>query len=496
MLDDRAALIAEYRLCRRYPTRFLRRHVKIEMVDDEGGKTWAPFDLWPSQEEVINAYNAADLLVVLKARQLGQTWLFLGLLLHQLVFSPGASVALFSRREKEAIELLRRLKGMYARLPEPFRARAIVKDDATEWRLSTGSSAYAFPTSAGDSYTFNAALVDEADLCPDLGHLLNAVKPTIDGGGKLVLLSKSDKGSPQSPFKRIFRRAEAGSGPWLSVFLPWSARPGRSAAWYEAQRQHSIDQDGSLDFLHENYPASSAEALAPNSQGKRLPGPGLLAVYEGSDPLDAAQLPAALAAIEGLRVYCLPAPGRSYRIGADPAEGLPGADRDDSAISVVDRETGEQVASGLGRWEPKAAFPAIITAASKAFNNAPALIERNNHGHAVIGALEAAGEVELLHGPDGRAGYAKSPASKAQLWVDGWAEIQARRQAREAAQAAGGAPPPPLIRDAVTFGQLASLEAATCKAPSGEHDDGADAWGLAQFGRQLEPPGGVLMAWV
>ena len=463
MLEDRAALIAEYRACRRHPARFLRRHVKIEMVDDDGGKMWAPFDLWPSQEEVVNAYNAVDLLIVLKARQLGQTWLFLGLLLHQMVFSPGASVALFSRREKEAIELLRRLKGMYARLPEPFRARAIVKDDATEWRLSTGSSAYAFPTSAGDSYTFNAALVDEADLCPDLGDLLNAVKPTIDGGGKLVLLSKSDKGSPQSTFKRIFRRAEGGKGPWLSVFLPWSARPGRSAAWYEAQRQHSLDQDGSLDFLHENYPANSVEALA---------------------------------AVHGLRIYPLPVEGRAYRIGADPAEGLPGADRDDSALSVVDLETGEEVACGLGRWEPKAVFPGVITAASAAYNGAPVLVERNNHGHAVIGALEAAGEVELLHGPDGRAGYPKSPASKAQVWVDGWAEIQARRQAREAAQTAGAPLPPPLIRDPMTFGQLASLEAETCKAPQGEHDDGADAWGLAQLGRQLAPLGGVLMAWV
>ena len=479
---DQVEVLAEYRRCRSHPGYFLRSYVHIEMVDEQGGKRWELFDLWPSQAEVLNAYSACDLLIVLKARQLGQTWLFLGALLHQMVFSPGAGVALFSRREKEAIELLRRLKGMYARLPRWLRAASITKDDATEWRLSTGSSAHAFPTSAGDSYTFNVALVDEADLCPDLGDLLNAVKPTIDGGGKLILLSKSDKDAPQSPFKRIFRRAEAGGGPWHAVFLPWSARPGRDAAWYAAQVEHSLDQDGTLDYVHENYPASSAEALAPTARNKRLPSAGLLGVYEPSEPIPNHLLPPELAAIESLRIYRLPATGRRYRAGVDPAEGLPGPGHDDSALCVVDHETGEEVAAGLGRWEPKAELPRIVELVGAFFNAAAVLVERNNHGHATLGAL--AHRVPLLDGPDGRPGYAKSPSSKAQLWDDAWAEIQARRKARVAAQEVRAALPAPLIRDATTFAQLASLEARTCKAPPGEHDDGADAWGLAQRARQ------------
>lgn len=487
-------MVAEYLRCEADAAYFLRTYVQIEIKEDDGdGGTWGPFELWPAQEEVLRQLQGGDkLLLILKARQLGMTWLALAFYLWKVLFRPGSAIGLWSKRLEEAIELLdRRVKGMHKRLPTWLQARDSEPDNKTAWELSNGSRFLAFTTSSGDSYTFTDALVDEADLCPDLGRMLNSVKPTIDGGGRMVLLSKVDKSSPQSIFKRLFREAEKGRGPWRHVFLPWTARPGRDAAWYEAQREHSLAQDETLDFLHENYPATPAEALSPTSQGKRLPGSGLLGVYEESDPLPSGKLPAALAAIDGLRVYRLPAPGRRYRIGADPAEGLPGAGSDDSGVTVVEELTGEQVASGLGRWEPEVVFPGVITALSTVYTAAPALIERNNHGHAVIGALKAAGVVRLLCGPDERPGLTKSAASKALLWSSCWAEIQERRQARQAAAAEGASTrPPPLIRDAVVYSQLASLEAATCKAPKGEHDDGADAWGLAQYSRLLPDPQG------
>jgi hypothetical protein len=46
-----------------------------------------------------------------------------------------------------------RLRGMYDRLPPLIRARAVVRDNAHEFRLSNGSAALAFPTTGGRSYT-------------------------------------------------------------------------------------------------------------------------------------------------------------------------------------------------------------------------------------------------------------------------------------------------------------------------------------------------------
>ena len=150
------------------------------------------------------------LAVVLKARQLGMSWLTVGFGLWQMLFRPAATVLLFSQRDDEAVQLLNfRLRGMYDRLPPLFRARAVVRDNAHEFRLSNGSAALAFPTTGGRSYTATLAIVDEADHTDDLDRLLNAVKPTIDAGGRLVLLSTADKSRPESPFKRIYRAAVA-----------------------------------------------------------------------------------------------------------------------------------------------------------------------------------------------------------------------------------------------------------------------------------------------
>src|SRR5258708_37442350 len=108
-----------------------------------------------------------------------------------MLFRPKATGLLFSRRDDEAVDLLKtRLRGMYERLPPCFKVRSFAVDNDHEWEFSSGSRVLAFPTTAGDSYSATIAVVDEADLVPDLDRLMRAVKPTIDGGGRMILLSR------------------------------------------------------------------------------------------------------------------------------------------------------------------------------------------------------------------------------------------------------------------------------------------------------------------
>ena len=132
------------------------------------------------------------------------------------------------------------------------------------------------------------------------------------------------------------------------MFLPWHARPSRDAAWYEPQAADIQHRTGSLDDLHEQYPATDAEALVPRTLDKRLAPAWLHQCYQEREPL--AQLPDDAPSIPGLEVYALPQPGHSYAIGADPAEGNPTSD--DSALAVVDEGTGEEVAALAGKFQP------------------------------------------------------------------------------------------------------------------------------------------------
>lgn len=425
-------------------------------IYDATARRWQRFDLWPAQLRVLGLLLAHRLLVVLKARQLGLTWLLLGYALWLMLFRPIATVLIFSKRDDEAMELLDRLKKMYVRLPAYMRAKATVIDNEHEFELSNGSRALAFPTTGGRSYTATLAIADEADYIPNLSTFLNAVKPTVDAGGQLALISTPDKDNPLSTFKNIFRAAWAKANEYLAVFLPWSERPGRSLAWYARVKAEMIAQDGSDDNLFQEYPSTVDEALVPKQLGKRIPFEWIKAVTDESGVvLDAGP------GIPGLVVYVAPGLGRSYVIGADSAEGNPNSD--DSAAVVVDALDWSEVATLAGKFEP-AVFASYVDQLAAYYNDASAMPERNNHGHATILTLRTNGLTRVQEGHDGKAGWLSNQKGKT-LMYDLAAEIIRDKSTT--------------LRSPETRAQLAAVEAATLRAPQGLHDDYADAYCLA-----------------
>jgi hypothetical protein len=440
---------------------FLDHYVQIY---DAGAKRWVPFRLWDAQLTTLDTVQTARLLVILKARQLGLTWLILGYFLWLMLFRPEQSILLFSRRQEEAWHLLERLKGMHDHLPPWLQARQVVISNSSVWQLGNGSVARAFPTTAGDSYTATAVLADEFDLVEDQEHLLTAVEPTINDGGQLILLSRSDKSRPQTPFKKTYRAAQEGDPEWTPIFLPWSARPGRTRTWYQAQVQRSLTRTGGLDVVWEQYPETWHQALAPPQLNKRIPAAWLEGCYGEQPGLALATLPAA-PNIPGLVLYSVPAFGHEYVGGLDPAEGK--ATSDDSALTFLDRLTGEEVASLSGKFEP-AVFASYAAQLARYFNGAALLVERNNHGHAVILWLrDNAGDVRLLDGLDGAVGWNETSLGKTLLY-DAVTEAFRLRDTR--------------LHTEKTYTQLASIERATLRAPKEEPDDCADSYALAVLG--------------
>lgn len=455
------------------PALFVERHCQIYDATD---RVWMPFALWPAQRETLRTMHDNRLTVILKARQLGLTWLVLAYALWLMLFRPAATVLLFSKRDDEAMYLLgdERLRGMWRRLPEHVRSgHGVESDNAHEWMLSNGSIARAFPTTAGDSYTATLAIVDEADLAQNLNSLMRAVKPTIDGGGRMILLSRTDKSRPNSEFKAIYRAARKGLNGWAPVFLPWYVRPARDAAWYEAQRVDIVSRTGSEDDLHEQYPATDGQALAPRSLDKRIAAAWLEQCYEELEPL--ADLPAGAPAIPGLVVYRLPAEGLRYVIGADPAEGNPTSD--DSALCVLEAATGEEVASLAGKFEPSV-LAGYADRIGRWYNHAALMVERNNHGHAVLLWLRDHSGLQRVSGFDGREGWHSTSQGKALLYNE--TADAFRDQAT-------------ILHSFDTWTQLASINGSTLRAPEGEHDDRADAYALAQTGRRYAGGSGIFV---
>lgn len=450
----------EWDVCEELIDYWIENYVYIFNANDG---EWIKFTLWPAQEETLTRLETETQLIILKARQLGLSWLTLCYILHRMIFHPAATALVFSKRDEEAIELLKRLKGIYSRLPSWMQARRVDQDSDHDWALSNGSSAKAFPATGGRSYTGSIALIDEADFVQDLDALINAVKPTIDAGGQLFLVSTVDKSAPESPFKRIFRGAKSKSTQWGYVFLPWHARPGRDAAWYAAQKADVLARTTALDDVAQEYPASDTEALAPRSLDKRIPSIWIEVCYVE----ELGSLPAAAPSIAGLVVFREPVKGLRYVIGVDPAEGNPTSD--DSALTVMDRKTGEEVASLAGKFQPQIIADHAY-AIGKYFNNADILVERNNHGHAVILRLMYQDVCRILDGLDDRPGWLSTALGKTILY-DNLADAFRERSTT--------------LHSFATNTQLASIEGSTLRAPPGTHDDRADGYALANVARAL-----------
>ena len=437
-------------------------------IYDGTERSWVPFRLWPAQKRALKIMQSDRLIVILKARQLGITWLVLGFALWMMLFHPAAVVLLFSRRDDEAMALLseERLKGIYNRLPVWMQARSVTIDNGHVWALSLGSIARAFPTSAGDSYTASLVICDEFDLVDNQGALMNAVKPTIDGGGKMILLSRSDNLRPQSDFKKTYIAAKENKNGWTPIFLPWSARPNRTSDWYEQQKADILYRTGSLDDLHQQYPTTDMEALAPRTLSKRISSEWLLKSYVALSAIPNDKAPA----IPGLMIYSAPKSSRTYVIGADPAEGNPTSD--DSSFHVLDSISGEEVAHLAGKFQPST-LAAHIDKVGKYYNNAAALVERNNHGHAVLLWLRDNSKLRRLRGPDGKEGWHSTSLGKA-LMYDAMADALRDETT--------------VIHSQRTYLQLTSIEGSSLRAPEGEHDDDADSFALATLARPMARP--------
>jgi hypothetical protein len=261
--------------CKDSCPRFIRKWVYIEDKDQatvEGGGIAVKFKLWPGQLKVLAAILSNRLLVILKARQLGLTWLALSYAVWRMVFSPGYTVAALSKTERDAKELTRRIEFILRHLPawmaqEKRRdvkpGRYVLWESTTETVTlyhpdSTEPSGFKSLTSApgsGRSFTENLIILDEWAFQQWAEEIWASVYPTVNRptGGQVIGLSTNKRGSL---FEATWINAVKGLNSFARMFLPWWTDPRRTKEWYEQTKKdlpHSWMQE---------YPATPEEALS------------------------------------------------------------------------------------------------------------------------------------------------------------------------------------------------------------------------------------------
>lgn len=227
------------------PTEFLVDHVEIE--DPEGNVI--PFELWDCQRDTLTALHQDGAIIVLKARRLGLSWVVLAYALWLAIFRQGIRILILCKREEDSTELLDRIRRMRDRIAANpasqqllvgLRRPARIRDAVTT--LDVGAStirALVGTEGAARSETAGLLILDEFAFQRGAGGIWRAALPTVEGGGKLAVVSTGN-GGPNSlglgaEFARQWHKAVTGKSPLKPLFFPWQARPGRDEAWWSNQ---------------------------------------------------------------------------------------------------------------------------------------------------------------------------------------------------------------------------------------------------------------------
>lgn len=375
--------ITEYEACKISCAYFLDRYAFIS--DPQLGKI--PFKLWPVHLDLLDIILHNQRLCILKARQVGVSWLMAGYALWRATFHDGANVLMLSKREDESRALLDKSFYIYQNLPLFLRKKLFKKNESvlsfqdqnTPGVASSGIKAFPSTEDAGRSESASDVICDEWAFHPYAEKNYAAYKPTIDAGGRLIGISTAN--GVGNFFHRTYINAKQPDTNWSAVnpigvngfvplFAPWYARPGRDNLWYNTQVKEFGDTP---HLLAQEYPTNDLDAFI--SSGNTFFNKDRIHLWMQFTK-------SALFSSQGgqIKKWKLPVFGEQYVAGTDCAEGR-GLDL--SGTAIYHYRTMEHVADVHGDFTPDQ-LAALTVDLAKEYNNAFLNVERNSVGVGVI----------------------------------------------------------------------------------------------------------------
>jgi hypothetical protein len=390
--------------------------------------------LWPNAAQQRYAKQRGTRNIILKARQLGMTTYIAARFFLATIFRPGTVTLQVAHSLESAQQIFRIVHRFVQHLHRDVgRVLEIARANVREIAFARMDSRYIVDTAgnanAGRGLTIHNLHASEVALWPGdpqatMAALLAAVVP--GGAVEIESTAHGAGGYFHSEWLRAVGH-EGGTSADLNFtphFFPWWIEPayrlplvpGESLDPFTDDERRLIEREHlSLEQIKFNrYLVHTFGAFAPQEFAETDADCFLVS---GRPVLDVPCIdaclrhlpPPLLVSQSGAEIVWLePQPSRSYVVGADVAEG--GAGGDFSAASVFDLETGLQCAELCARW-PIERFAQELARLAVRYNGALIAVERNNHGHAVLYALQHQFEYSRLYA------HSEGPSSASKL---GW----------------------------------------------------------------------------
>jgi len=358
-------------------------------------ESWSPN--WQYDEE-------AKVFLILKARQLGITWLVMAIELWHLLFKPGSNCVAYSYNEEQSKKLIVRAWLMFNSIPEALRSHVEVitpsrHDEPSEWirvrhkESGLTSTIQSLPATkkAGHGDTITFGLMDEAAYQDYCKQIFTACLPaTQRGNARLAIVSTANGvGNPDTEegnFFSILYQTQR-SRKISFAFLPWNAEPTRDEKWYadHAMKLGEVDRN-------RQYPKNEADAFMLSG-----------ALFFDRDALRFYRTQVRKAGMVGqfvqrgirsaewmslrdgmIAVFEKPVTGRKYALCADTSTGR---GQDYTSMGIIDLETGAIVCELHARIEASRSHLQAFSL-GRWYNDALICVERQGgYGEALITLL-------------------------------------------------------------------------------------------------------------
>jgi len=361
--------------------------------------------------------------VVLKARQMGMsTWVAARFLLKTMLV-PGTVTLMVAHTQESAEALFMGVQRMWENLPDPLqrsvlqRGRANVRQMTFPMMDSEFRVASAAEPNAGRGLSVTNLHCSELSRWQgDAAETLAGLRASLSPGGELVL--ESTPNGAVGCFYEQWQQAEMNG--MVRHFFPWWWEPayvGTPVAEYTDEEERLVlregltaEQVGFRRELQRRFGAMRVQEFAEDAASCfRESG----SCFFDRDALarlrEKALLPVEVRRNKAMVIWLPPVVGRRYVLGVDVAGG--GSEGDFSAVQVVDVATGMQCAELQVRVSPRDLAKAAAEIA-RMYNGAMLVVERNNHGAAVLAYLENEPGANVFVGRDGMPGWLTDAASR------------------------------------------------------------------------------------
>lgn len=155
-----------------------------------------PIKRYPHKEYlkyIVETMHSETLCAIVKHRRMVITWTLCGVFLHDAIFNEGRFNALMSKKEEDSDELVRRCKFIYENIPQdvlPVKPKMVYKYTQLSFpEIDSTIKGFAQGMDQLRQYTCSRIGADEIAFWPNALQSFVAMKPTIEGGGKITLVS-------------------------------------------------------------------------------------------------------------------------------------------------------------------------------------------------------------------------------------------------------------------------------------------------------------------